>query len=85
MSRPKDEEIENFSSRLTPIIVHMDTLDISEAYRPSKLFSLLPPNTPARNLCNRLQLMSILIGEMVSEVKKKVLFDGEIQGRHVTR
>lgn len=84
-SRPTGEEKETFSSKLTPIIEQMETLDISEVHRPSVLFSLLPPNTPARNACNKLNLKSITISEMVYEVKKKVLFDGEIQDRRVTR
>ena len=84
-SRPTGEEGETFTSRLTPIIEQMETLDIAASHRPSVLFSLLPPNTPPRNACTKMQLKSITIETMVSDVKKKVLFDGEVQDRRVTR
>lgn len=84
-SRPAGEECETFSSRLTPIFKQIKILDIFEAHCPSVLISLLPPNTPARNACKKLQLKPISLGEIVAELKKTFFFDGELHDRRVTR
>lgn len=84
-SRPTGEEDESFTSRLKPILEQMETLGIDEHQRPSVLYSLLPSNSPARNACDKIKLQSIHINDMVDEIKKKVLFDNEIQDRRVTR
>lgn len=83
-SRLTGGEGDTFTSFFMPIIGQMETLDIAALHRPSIFFSLLPPNTSACNACAKMQLKSIQIDAMVSEVKKIVFFDGEIQDRLVT-
>lgn len=83
--RPTIKVDETFTSRLTHITEQAKTLDIDASHQPSVPFSLLPPSTPAPNACIKTQLKSIKIDVMASEVKRKVLFDGEIKDRRATR
>lgn len=62
----------------------MKTLGIAENKYPSVLDSLLPSNYPARNECHKLKLKSIHIQEMIDGIKKKILFDCEIENLRVT-
>ena len=83
-NRQNGEESETFTSRLMPILEQMENVDIADSHPPFFLFFLLPSNTLARNACTKMQLKFIKIKDMVNDVEKIVLFDGEIPDRRVT-
>lgn len=80
---PKGEEYESFTSRIEPIVGQMENLSINPYHRYSVMFALLTGSAPVA--CKFLKLRSLSLGDMISDIKKKVLFDGEIQYRRVTR
>lgn len=77
------DAIEAFNWKLAPILRHMENIQIAPSHRFSILYSFLA--VKARDACDTLYISTISLCSMLGAVKKKVLFDVEIQDRRVTR
>ena len=80
-ARPSGEESELLSVRLAPIINQMQKLQIHATQQPSVLFSLL--KDPARKSISQVCLMKISLKDMIDTIKRKVLYEGDIQYRRI--
>lgn len=76
------EESGTFCSRLTPIIEQIETIQIAPSHCPSVLLFAL--ELKSYKACAKLVLKSISLDEMIDEIKKKILYNGEILDRRTT-
>lgn len=77
------EESEPFTARLIPTRDQMNNLQLLLTSQPAVFFCLL--SGPARDACDKMQLQNISQDMMIADIKLKVLFDSDIQDRHISR
>lgn len=81
--RRTGENNEALNARIETIVTQLGTLGFEPCLRPSVTFSLI--TGPACTACNGLKLQTLSLEEMLDEVRKKVLFDGEINDRRMKK
>lgn len=80
---PTREEVEVFISRLDPIDDQMQSLGINHYHRPYVLFFII--TGPKRAVRKYSWPSSMSLEEMIDDVEKKIIFDGVLRTRRVSR
>lgn len=78
------EEFESITFRLRKIIEQIETIIIADNQCPSTPYSLIPSKSTAGNAFDKLKLRSTHTQEVIDVIKKKDMFEGDVQDSRMT-